>query len=50
MALAVGLVVSFFVAWAVVALFLRYLTRRGLEPFGVYRILLGIAVLLLLAR
>ena len=49
-ALAIGLVVSFFVAWAVVALFLRYLTRRGLEPFGVYRILLGIAVLVLLAR
>jgi len=50
LALAIGLVVSFFVAWAVVALFLRYLTRRGLEPFGVYRILLGIAVLLLVAR
>jgi undecaprenyl-diphosphatase len=50
LALAIGLVVSFFVAWAVVALFLRYLTRRGLEPFGVYRILLGIAVLVLLAR
>jgi undecaprenyl-diphosphatase len=50
LALAIGLVVSFFVAWAVVALFVRYLTRRGLEPFGVYRILLGIAVLFLLAR
>lgn len=50
LSLAIGLVVSFFVAWAVVALFLRYLTRRGLEPFGVYRIVLGIAVLVLLAR
>jgi undecaprenyl-diphosphatase len=50
LAIAIGLVVSFFVAWAVVALFLRYLTRRGLEPFGVYRILFGIAVLLLVAR
>lgn len=50
LAVAIGLFVSFFVAWAVVALFLRYLTRRGLEPFGVYRIVLGIAVFVLLAR
>jgi len=41
----VGLVTSFFVAWAVVATFLRYLKSHGLEPFGVYRILLAIAVL-----
>jgi len=44
-ATAVGLVTSFFVAWAVVATFLRYLKSHGLEPFGVYRILLAIAVL-----
>lgn len=43
--LAIGLVVSFFVAWGVIAAFLRYLTRRGLEPFGYYRILLGVLVL-----
>ncbi len=46
--LGIGMIVSFFVAWAVVAVFLRYLTKRGLEPFGVYRILLGIVVLVAL--
>jgi undecaprenyl-diphosphatase len=40
--LAVGLVVSFFVAWAVIATFLKYLRRRGLEPFGWYRIVVGL--------
>lgn len=44
-ALAVGLVVSFVVALLVIAAFLRYLKRFGLAPFGVYRILLGVAVL-----
>jgi undecaprenyl-diphosphatase len=43
LALAVGLGTSFFVAWAVVAAFLRYLEKRGLEPFGWYR--LGLAAL-----
>jgi undecaprenyl-diphosphatase len=46
--LAVGLAVSFGVAWLVIAGFLRYLQRRGLEPFGYYRIVLGVVVLLLL--
>ncbi|CAN5250600.1 undecaprenyl-diphosphate phosphatase [soil metagenome] len=45
---AIGMIVSFFVAWGVVAVFLRYLEKRGLEPFGAYRILLGIVVLLAL--
>jgi|SRR5579884_523929 len=49
-ALAVGLVVSFFVAWAVIASFLRYLRSRGLEPFGWYRIAVGVVVLWVLAR
>ena len=40
----VGLVVSFFTAWAVIASFLRYLRRRGLEPFGWYRIVAGVAL------
>ena len=44
-AVVVGLVVSFFVAWAVVAAFLRYLQRRGLEPFGWYRLALAACVL-----
>jgi undecaprenyl-diphosphatase len=43
-AIAIGFVVSFFTAWAVVAAFLRYLTHRGLEPFGYYRIVLGVIV------
>ncbi len=43
--LTVGLVVSFLVAWLVVALFLKHVGRLGLAPFGVYRILLGAAVL-----
>jgi undecaprenyl-diphosphatase len=42
--LAVGLLVSFVVAWAVVAGFVRYLGRRGLEPFGYYRIALAVVV------
>ncbi len=46
----IGLVVSFGVAWAVIAAFLAYLKKRGLVPFGVYRILLGALVFLLLVR
>lgn len=46
----IGLLVSFFVAWAVVAAFLAYLQRRGLVPFGVYRIVLGVVVFLFVAR
>ena len=41
----VGMVVSFFVAWGVIAVFIRYLQRRGLEPFGYYRIALSWLVL-----
>ena len=44
---AIGLVVSFLVAWAVIATFLRYLQRHGLMPFGFYRVLAGAAILLL---
>jgi undecaprenyl-diphosphatase len=46
-ALVVGLVVSFVVALLVIAVFLRYLKRFGLAPFGWYRIALGVVVLLL---
>ncbi|MGH7434810.1 MAG: undecaprenyl-diphosphate phosphatase [Polyangiaceae bacterium] len=49
-ALAVGLVVSFAVAWVVIASFLTYLKKRGLEPFGWYRVALGAVVLWGLAR
>lgn len=48
--LAVGLVTSFLVAWAVIAVFIRYLSRRGLEPFGYYRIAAAIVVWLVLVR
>lgn len=41
---AVGLVTSFFVAWAVIAAFLRYLRRFGLAPFGWYRLALAAGV------
>lgn len=47
-ALAIGLVVSFVVALLVIAAFLRYLKRFGLTPFGIYRIVLGVLVLVLL--
>jgi undecaprenyl-diphosphatase len=46
--LALGLGVSFLVAWAVIAAFLRYLQSRGLQPFGWYRIALGALVLALM--
>ncbi len=47
---AIGFVVSFLVAWAVIAAFLRYLQRRGLGPFGYYRVVVGAVVILLWTR
>lgn len=46
---AIGLVVSFVIAWAVIAAFLAYLKRRGLIPFGIYRIILGLVVMWMLS-
>jgi undecaprenyl-diphosphatase len=46
-ALAVGLVVAFAVAWAVIAGFLAYVKRHSLNVFAYYRIVLGFIVLLL---
>jgi undecaprenyl-diphosphatase len=43
--LAIGFVVSFFVALAVVAWFMQWVRTRGFVPFAIYRILLGLAVL-----
>ena len=43
--LAIGFVVSFIVAYAVVAWFMQWVRKRGFTPFAVYRIVLGIAVL-----
>ena len=44
--LGIGFVVSFLVAWAVVAAFLRWVQTRSMYPFAVYRVLLGAAVLI----
>jgi undecaprenyl-diphosphatase len=44
--LTIGFVVSFFVAWAVVAWFMNWVRQRGFTPFAIYRIIIGIAVLL----
>ena len=44
--LAIGMIVSFVVAFVVIGGFLRYLGRRGLTPFGIYRIVLAGVVLL----
>src|SRR5574341_2661226 len=47
-ALGLGLVVSFLVAWAVIAVFLAYVKRHSLRVFAYYRIVLGLVVLLVL--
>ena len=44
-ALAIGLVVSFIVAWIVIAAFLSFVKRHTLRPFAYYRIAMGLAVL-----
>ncbi len=43
--LAIGFVVSFVVAYAVVAWFMNWVRRRGFVPFAVYRLVVGVAVL-----
>jgi undecaprenyl-diphosphatase len=43
--LAIGFVVSFLVAYASVAWFMRWVRTRGFAPFAAYRILAGLAVL-----
>jgi undecaprenyl-diphosphatase len=48
--LAIGFIVSFFVALAVVAWFMNWVRARGFVPFALYRIVLGIALLTLLMR
>jgi len=46
----IGLIVSFVVALAVVAWFMRWVRARGFVPFAIYRIALGIIIFALLAR
>lgn len=48
--LAIGFVVSFIVAYASVAWFMAYVRKRGFTPFAVYRIIVGILVLVFAAR
>lgn len=48
--LAIGFVVSFIVAYGSVAWFMAYVRRRGFAPFAVYRIIVGILVLVFGAR
>ncbi len=48
--LAIGFVVSFVVALGVVAWFMRWVRARGFAPFAIYRIALGIVLLVLLVR
>ncbi len=42
--LVIGTLVSFLVAWAVIALFMGYIRRHSFVPFAIYRILLGLIV------
>lgn len=44
-ALAIGFLVSFFVAWAVIAWLMNYIRTRDFRGFGWYRIILGMIVI-----
>ncbi len=48
--LAIGFVVSFIVAYLVVAWFMHWVRKHGFAPFAVYRIVLGIVVLAEMTR
>ena len=48
--LAIGFVVSFIVAYATVAWFMAWVRRRGFGPFAMYRIVVGIIVLVYATR
>jgi undecaprenyl-diphosphatase len=48
--LAIGFVVSFVVAYAAVAWFMAWVRKRGFAPFAVYRIIVGVLVLVYAAR
>lgn len=45
LALGIGLLVSFLVAWVVIAAFLTFVKRHSLRPFAYYRIVMGLVVL-----
>ena len=48
--LAIGFIVSFIVALAVVAWFMRWVRTKGFAPFAIYRIVLAIVLIILLMR
>jgi undecaprenyl-diphosphatase len=48
--LAIGLVMSFIVAYACVAWFMAWVRRHGFVPFAIYRIVAGCALLLWLSK
>jgi undecaprenyl-diphosphatase len=48
--LVIGTLVSFLVAWVVIAAFMAYIRRHNFVPFAVYRIALGAVVLWLTLR
>lgn len=48
--LAIGFVVSFLVAYASVAWFLAWVRKHGFVPFAIYRIIIGVAVLVWASR
>jgi undecaprenyl-diphosphatase len=45
--LVIGTLVSFLVAWGVIALFMGYIRRHSFVPFAVYRVALGVVVIVL---
>jgi undecaprenyl-diphosphatase len=49
-ALAIGFVVSFIVAYAVVAWFMRWVRQHGFVPFAIWRLLVGAFVLFWMVR
>ncbi|MGA7684423.1 MAG: undecaprenyl-diphosphate phosphatase [Terriglobales bacterium] len=48
--LAIGFVVSFIVAYGAVAWFMAWVRKRGFAPFAIYRIILGVTVLVWATR
>ena len=50
LAVAIGFVVSFFVSWATVVLFMKYIRTKDFKPFGWYRIGLAVVLGILLFR
>jgi undecaprenyl-diphosphatase len=48
--LAIGFIVSYILAYASVAWFMAYVRKRGFAPFAVYRIIVGVLVLVFASR